>query len=90
MQGSCAGRKIRQAKDQLELNLASKVKDNNIYFYKYINSKRRARENLHPLLDAEGNTVTKDQNKAEVLNAFLASVFNRKTSYSLSNATPHT
>ena len=90
MQGSCAGRKIRQAKDQLELNLASKVKDNNIYFYKYINSKRRARENLHPLLDAEGNTVTKDQNKAEVLNAFLASVFNRKTSCSLSNTTLHT
>ena len=50
--------KIRKAKAQLELNLATKVKENNKYFYKYINSKRRARENLHPLLYAEGNLVT--------------------------------
>jgi len=59
------------------------VKDNNTYFYKYINSKRRARERLHPLLDTEGNTVTKDQDKTEVIIAFFASVFNSKTSYSL-------
>ena len=68
---------------QLELNLAAKMKDNSKHFYKYINSKRRARENLHPLLDAEGNTVTKDQGKAELLNAAFASVFNSKTCYSL-------
>ena len=76
-------KKIRKAKAQLELSSDSKVKDNNEYFYKYINSKRRARENLHPLLDAEGNMVTKDQEKAEVLNAFVASVANSKTCYSL-------
>ena len=42
--------KIRKAKVQLEPSSATKVKDNNKYFYKYINSKRGARENLHPLL----------------------------------------
>ena len=67
--------KIRKAKAQLELNLATKVKDNSKNFYKYINSKRRARENLYPSLDAEGSLVTKDQDKVEVLNAFFASVF---------------
>ena len=72
--------KIRKAKIHLELSLATKVKDNNKYFYKYNNTKRRARKNLHPLLGAESNTVTKDQNKAEVLNAFFASVLNSKTS----------
>ena len=70
-------KKIRKAKAQLELSSDSKVKDNNEYFYKYINSKRRAMENLHPLLDAEGNS------RAEELNAFVASVANSKTCYSL-------
>ena len=35
------------------------------------------------MLDTEGNTVTKDQDKAEVLNNFFVSVFNSKTSCSL-------
>ena len=60
--------------------LGPKAEENSKCFYKHINSKRKARENLHPLLDAEGNLVTKDRDKAEVLNA---SVFNNKTCYSL-------
>ena len=81
-------KKVRKAKAQLELNLATKVKENNKYFYNYINSKRRAGENLHCLLDAEDKTVTKDQDKAEVLNAFFASVFNSKTCSSLGTQPP--
>ncbi|KAK4821235.1 hypothetical protein QYF61_016534 [Mycteria americana] len=74
--------KIRRAKTQLELNLATAVKDNEKYFYKYLSNKRRAKENLHPLLDAGGKIVTKDEEKAEVLHAFFASVFNSQTSCS--------
>ena len=75
--------KIRKAKAQLVLSLATKAKENSKCFYKEINSKRKARENLHPLLDAEGNTVTMDQDKAEMLNAVFASVCNSKTGCSL-------
>ncbi|GAB0175842.1 mitochondrial enolase superfamily member 1 [Grus japonensis] len=79
---------MRRAKAQLELNLATAIKDNTKCFYKCIDSKRRAKENLHPLLDAGGNIVTKDEEKAEVLHAFFASVLNSKASCSLGTQPP--
>ena len=39
-------KKIRKAKAQLELNLATKVRESSKYFYKYISSKRRARDEI--------------------------------------------
>ena len=73
--------KIRKAKVQLELNLATGVKRNKKLFYKYFNSKRRTRENLHSLLDEAGNVITEDKEKADILNAFFTSVFKSQTSY---------
>lgn len=54
---------------------------------KCINNKRRAEENLHPLLGVGGDTVTKDDDKVEVPEDF-ALVFNSKTSCSLDNHSP--
>ncbi|KAK4819943.1 hypothetical protein QYF61_015843 [Mycteria americana] len=81
-------KKIRRAKAELELNLAAAVKDNKQHFFKYISSKRRAKENLQPLVDGGGNTVIKDEEKAEVLNAFFASVFNSRANCSLGTQPP--
>lgn len=40
-----------------------------------LTSKGRIKENLHSVLDVKGNVVTKDEDKAEVLNAFFALAF---------------
>ena len=71
---------IRRSKAQLEINLASAIKDNKKCLYKYVSSKRKTTESIHPLLDPGGNMATSDEEKAEVLNAFFASVFNNRTS----------
>ena len=63
----------------MELNLARDVKDNKKGFCKYIGDKRKTRENVGPLLNEAGDLVTQDMEKAEVLNAFFASVFTSKT-----------
>ncbi|KAK4815920.1 hypothetical protein QYF61_010177 [Mycteria americana] len=48
---------------------------------KYIDGKRKARENVGTLLNEAGHLVTQDTEKAEVLNAFFATVFTRKSSF---------
>ena len=69
-----------KSKAHLELNLARGVKDNKKGFFKYISCRRKVKENVGPLLNEVGALVTKDTEKAELLNAFFASVFTAKTS----------
>ncbi|KAK4827405.1 hypothetical protein QYF61_017810 [Mycteria americana] len=73
---------VRKAKAQLELNLAGDAKNNNKGFYTYINQKRKVKENVPPLMNKNGDLASTDEEKAEVLNNFFASVFS-------GNRSPH-
>ncbi|KAJ7408217.1 hypothetical protein BTVI_60447 [Pitangus sulphuratus] len=70
----------RKAKACLELNLSKNVKDNKKGFFKYINNKRKTKDNVGPLLSRGVTLVTEDAEKSELLNAFFASVCTDKAS----------
>ncbi|CAM5131267.1 unnamed protein product [Natator depressus] len=71
---------IRKAKSHLELQLARDVKSNKKGFFRYVSNKKKVKESVGPFLDEGGNLVTEDVEKANVLNAFFASVFTNKVS----------
>ncbi|CAM5090430.1 unnamed protein product [Eretmochelys imbricata] len=71
---------IRKAKSHLELQLARDVKGNKKGFFRYVSNKKKVKESVRPLLNEEGNLVTEDVEKANVLSAFFASVFTNKVS----------
>ena len=62
---------MRKAKANRELNLQKEIKDSKKDFLKYVNSKRKTRENVSPLLNDRGVLVMGDAEKVEILNAFF-------------------
>ncbi|CAM5155924.1 unnamed protein product [Natator depressus] len=71
---------IRKAKSHLVLQLARDIKSNKKGFFRYVSNKKKVKESVGPLLNEGGNLVTEDVEKANVLNAFFASVFTNKVS----------
>jgi len=49
---------MRKAKAHLEMRLAKEIKDNKKGFLKYVNGKRKTRDNVGPLLNVGGILVT--------------------------------
>jgi len=66
---------VRKAKAQLELNLARDAKNNKKGFYRYVSRKKMVKESVPLLMSETGKLSTADEEKAEVLNNFFASVF---------------
>jgi len=67
---------MKGSKAHLEFSLVREVKCNKKGFFKYVSIKRKTRKNVSPLLSEVGNLVMEDTEKAELSNAFFASVFN--------------
>ena len=70
---------------QVELNLARDVNNNKKTFYKYIGQKRQAKTGVPSLVNLKGELASTDEEKAEVLNEFFASVFTGGQDSSLSH-----
>jgi len=77
---------VRKAKVQLELNLTRNAKNNMKGFCRDVNQKRKVKQSVHsislpaatpppPIMKKNGNLVSTDEAKAEVLNKIFASVF---------------
>ncbi|KAK4830766.1 hypothetical protein QYF61_013255 [Mycteria americana] len=62
---------VRKAKVWLELNLARDAKNNKKGFYRHINQKRKVKESVPPMMNKNGDLVSTDKEKAEVLNNFF-------------------
>ncbi|GAB0180073.1 mitochondrial enolase superfamily member 1 [Grus japonensis] len=71
---------VRKAKTLIELNLAADVKGNKKIFYRYVSDQRKTEENVGPFRNDMEDLVTRDVEKAKVLNDFFASFFTGKCS----------
>ncbi|KGL93213.1 hypothetical protein N301_01878, partial [Charadrius vociferus] len=73
-----ARHRVRQAKAQIELNLARDIKTNKKSFFKFVSEKRKTRENVDPLQKETQELVIRNRDRAEVLNGFFAPVVTGK------------
>ena len=57
------------------MKLAVDIKNNKKGFFRHVNHKQKKKENIGPLLNRKGESITNDAEKAEVRINFFTSVF---------------
>jgi hypothetical protein len=82
-------KKIRSAKRQMEQRLAKDKSGNKKPFYNYIRKKTKARDNVGPLKNPDGGTITDPEQMAEELNRCFSEVFTREDVNNLPEARQH-
>ena len=78
-----ATREIRKAKRNFEKKLADNIKSDSKSFYAYTRSKMKTKDRVGPLTDSDGNTITDNQEAANLLNNFFTSVFTNEDTSNL-------
>ena len=71
-------REIKKAKKQYEKKVANECKTNPRTFWRYVQDKLKVKKGISVLKKPDGSYTNNDQEKAEVLNSFFASVFTRE------------
>ena len=79
---------IRNAKRSLEKKLATEKYYNSKPFYNYIKKKSTTRSTIGPLINEQGDTVVEEEEIAEELNSYFASVFTREDLADIPEPTP--
>ena len=78
-------KEIKKAKKKHEKNIANDCKNNPKRFWKYVNEKCKTNVGISSLKDKNGNLVTSDKGRAEILNEFFTSVFLKEDKTNLPN-----
>ena len=74
-QRNICSKEIKKAKKKHERNIAKDCKENPSKFWRYVNEKCKTNVGVSSLKDENGNLVTSDKDRAEILNKFFTSVF---------------
>ena len=67
--------KLRRSKYNYEKDLAAKIKTDNKLFWSYVHSKMKTKSNIGQFELPDGSYTNDNQEKAEILNSYFASVF---------------
>ena len=69
---------MKRAKSDFEKNIARNIKTDNKAFWKYVQSKTKVKGSIEGLENENGDIVTDNREKANVLNDYFSSVFTKE------------